>query len=116
MLRRKNRLFLFVALLIALPVSGLDRTCHAAEHARPASGKPSDAIKGTWVSPRETLTFNANGTIVYKGKRYYYAVSNGGAIQLTGRSGSSLTIPYTLVSGRLTLTVDGKATTYTRKR
>ncbi len=114
MLRKQH--LLLASLLIALPVSGLHQSCYAAEHARPASGKPSDMIKGTWVSAHETLTFNANGTIVYRGKRYYYAVSSGGAIQLTGRTGSSLTIPYTLVGNKLTLTVDGKATTYTRRR
>ena len=71
--------------------------------------------KGTWRGAKETLTFNANGTVIYRGKRYYYAVSNGGTIQLTGKQGSS-TIPYQLAGGNLTLTVDGRATVYTRRR
>lgn len=108
--------WLFAALLfIGLSVAGLPGDSHAAEPSRVRSGLPSAAIKGTWRSAKETLTFNANGTIIYKGKKYYYAVSNGGTIQLTGRRGS-LTIPYQLAGGKLTLTVDGRATVYTRKR
>ncbi len=112
----KRWLLLFATLLfVGLSVTGLSGICYAAEESRVGAGKPSASIKGTWHSAKETLTFNANGTIIYKGKRYYYAVSSGGTIQLTGKRGS-LTIPYQLAAGTLTLTVDGKATVYTRKR
>jgi hypothetical protein len=57
----------------------------------------------------------ANGTINYHGKRYYYAVSNGGMIQLKGRQGEK-TIPYQLSEGKLTLTEGGATTIYRRKR
>lgn len=116
MLRNEGRFMLFVAAMtIAVPVAGLSRDVHATEHVRTASNKPSDMIKGTWYSAKDRLTFNPNGTIIYKGKRYYYAVSSGGTIQLTGKRGSSLTIPYHLVGNKLTLTIDGKAIVYTRR-
>jgi hypothetical protein len=75
---------------------------------------PSAAIRGTWYSENGSITFKNNGTINFKGKRYYYAVSNGGLIQLTGKR-SSNAIPYQLAGGKLTLTVNGKTTVYTRK-
>lgn len=77
--------------------------------------KEERSLRGTWYSEKGTLTFRDNGTINYKGRRYYYAVSNGGMIQLTGRH-SSNAIPYQLAGGKLTLTADGKSTVYTRKR
>jgi hypothetical protein len=80
-----------------------------------AGEKPSTAIKGTWYSENRSITFKNNGTINFKGKKYYYAVSNGGLIQLTGKR-SSNAIPYQLSGGKLTLTINGKATVYTRKR
>jgi hypothetical protein len=112
----KRWFWLFAALLFTgLSVIGLSGNGYATEQSRVRSGMPSASIKGTWHSAKETLTFNANGTINYKMKRYYYAVSNGGTIQLTGKSGS-LTIPYQLAGGKLTLTVDGRAMVYTRRR
>ena len=102
-------------MLATLLFIGLSGNGYAAEQSRAGSVKPSAAIRGTWHSAKETLTFNANSTIIYKGKRYYYAVSTGGTIQLTGKHGS-VTIPYQLAGGKLTLTVDCKATVYTRKR
>ena len=110
----------WISLLATLSFACLLVTGHsgkgfAAEHPRTGSINPSAAIKGTWYSAKETLTFNANGTIIYKGKRYYYAVSTGGTIQLTGKHGS-LAFPYQLAGGKLTLTVNGKSTVYTRRR
>ncbi|MBI5625697.1 MAG: hypothetical protein HY935_00605 [Nitrosomonadales bacterium] len=112
-----KRRFLLSATLLFFGMSVIDLSGkgYAAEQSRVRSGQPSASIKGSWYSAKETLAFNANGTIIYKGKRYYYAVSSGGTIQLTGKRGS-LTIPYQLAGGKLTLTVDGKATVYTRKR
>ena len=81
-----------------------------------AASKPSISITGTWYNLQgTTLTFKANGTINYHGKKYYYAVSNGGMLQLKGKHGE-MTIPYQLVSGKLTLTVNGKARLYSRRR
>jgi len=87
----------------------------AAQHSRGMTTKEELSLRGAWYSTKETLTFKDNGTINYKGKRYYYAVSNGGLIQLTGKR-SSNAIPYQLAGGRLTLTVHGKSTVYTRTR
>lgn len=112
----KCRFLIFAALLFfALPVAVLSGNGYAAEQSRAGSGNPSKQIQGTWYSAKETLTFRANGTIIYKGKRYYYAVSSGGTIQLAGKHGS-LTIPYYFAKGKLTLTVNGKQTVYTRRR
>jgi len=107
--------FLFVMLSFAgVNVAGFSGSSYAAEPPRTGSGKPSAAIVGTWHSEKETIRFNKNGTILYKGKSYYYAVSTGGTIQLTGKNGS-LTFPYQLAGGKLTLTINGKSTVYTRR-
>ncbi|MDO8263380.1 MAG: hypothetical protein Q7T21_09145 [Gallionella sp.] len=112
----KRWFWLFATLFfMGLSVTGLSGNGYAAGHSHAMSAMPSAAIKGTWHSAKGTLTFNANGTIIYQGKRYYYAVSNGGTIQLTGKHGSR-TLPYQLSGGKLTLTVDGRATVYTRRR
>lgn len=112
----KHGFWLLAALSLGgLSAMGLPGNGYAAEQARHMAAKPSAAIKGTWRSAKETLTFNADGTAIYRGKRYYYAVSTGGTIQLTGKHGSA-TIPYQLAGGKLTLTVDGKSTVYTRKQ
>ncbi len=77
---------------------------------------PSKSIAGTWYNSKgSAMTFKADGTINYHGKRYYYAVSNGGIIQLKGRQGE-MTIPYQLSKGKLTLTEGGQATIYRRKK
>lgn len=107
----KHRFLLFAALLFI----GLSGNGHAAGQFHAGSGNSSTQIKGTWQSAKSTLTFRADGTIIYKGKRYYYAVSNGGTIQLTGTHGS-MTIPYFFNAGKLILMIDGKETVYTRRR
>lgn len=81
-----------------------------------AKDRPSDAIKGTWYSESGSITFKNDGTINYKGKRYYYAVSSGGFIQLEGKNRSSRALPYQLTGGKLILTEDGKPIVYLRKK
>ena len=112
-----NRRILLITMLlhIGFSVAGLSGIGYAAAETRAGSGKPSASIIGTWHSANGSLTFNANSTIMYKGKRYYYAVSSGGLIQLT-RKNSSLTIPYQLAGGKLILTTNGKPTVYNRKK
>src|SRR5450755_549681 len=102
----RSFLLLAVLLLIGLPVGGF-----AAQRPFGMATKTEKSIRGTWYSAEGKLTFKDNGTINYKGKRYYYAISNGGMIQLSGKH-SSNAIPYQLAGGKLTLTVDGKATVY----
>lgn len=77
--------------------------------------RPSSGVIGTWHNERGAkLTFRSNGTIIYHGKKYYYAVTNGGIIQLKGRRGE-VTIPYSLAGEKLTLTEDGEKSVYKRK-
>ncbi len=102
-------------LLAALFLMGLSDGCFAAQRSHGMVTKAEQSLRGTWYSAEGSITFKDNGTINYKGKRYYYAVSNGGLIQLTGKH-SSNAIPYQLAGDKLTLTVDGQATVYSRQR
>ena len=105
-----SRGLLLLAMLFSLLFSlGWSGNVHAANIT-------SASITGTWSSAQgKTLTFRANGTINYHGKRYYYAVSSGGFIQLKGKD-SDLSIPFQLARGKLTLTEGGKTTVYRRRR
>jgi hypothetical protein len=96
-------------LFVMLFTLGLAGNVHAAS-------KTSASIAGTWYAAHgKSITFKKNGTINYHGKRYYYAVSSGGFIQLKGKN-SDKTIPFELSHGKLTLTEDGVTTVYKRKR
>jgi len=102
-------------LLIAIfVVMGLTSNVYAAERSGATPSKPAKSLTGTWHGTEGTITFRANGTIDYDGKRYYYAVTNGGLIQLN-RKGTNRAIPYHLSGGKLTLTVNGKSQIYTRR-
>jgi hypothetical protein len=101
-----SRGLLLFAMLFSLGLSG---NVHA-------ESKTSASIVGTWYGAHgKSITFKKNGTINYHGKRYYYAVSSGGFIQLKGKHGEK-TIPFQLVHGKLTLTEDGEITVYRRRR
>ena len=88
---------------------------YASERSHGMVTQAEKSLRGTWHSATGSITFKDNGTIKYKGKRYYYAVSNGGFIQLSGKN-SERTIPYQLYGDKLTLIENGKATVYLRKR
>jgi hypothetical protein len=104
-------LLLFAALfLTGLPAAGI-----AAERSHGMVTKAERSLRGTWYSAEGPVTFRSNGTVRFRGKRYYYAVSNGGMIQLSGDR-SSNAINYQLAGDQLTLTMDGRSTVYTRKR
>ncbi|MGA8863877.1 MAG: hypothetical protein WBM09_02670 [Gallionella sp.] len=104
-------ILLFASLLFAgLPAGG-----YAAQHAYGIVTKAEKELRGTWYSAKNSITFSSNGTVRIKGKRYFYAVSDGGMIQLSGNN-SSDAISYQLFGGQLTLTIDGNTTVYTRKR
>jgi len=99
-------LFLF-AMLFSLGWSG---------NSNAAIKLTSASLAGTWQNERGIkLTFRKNSTIIYQGKKYYYAVSSGGYIQLKGKQGD-LTIPYQYRSGKLILTENGGATVYKRRK
>jgi len=102
-------------MLIALfVVMGLTSSVYAAERSGAALSKPAKSLTGTWYGTEGAITFKANGTIDYDGKRYYYAVTNGGLIQLS-RKGSNRAVPYHLSGGKLILTVNGKSQVYSRR-
>lgn len=104
-------LLLLSALLLAgLPAGGI-----AAERSHGMVTKAERSLRGTWYSAEGPVTFRSNGTVKFRGKRYFYAVSNGGMIQLSGTN-SSNAIYYQLAGDRLTLTMDGRSTVYSRKR
>jgi hypothetical protein len=104
-------LLLFSALLLTgLPAGGI-----AAERSHGMVTKAENSLRGTWYSAEGPVTFRSNGTVKFRGKRYFYAVSNGGMIQLSGNH-SSNAIYYQLAGDQLTLTMDGRTTVYSRKR
>lgn len=95
-------------LIMLLVLAGLPRFGIAGEN-------PSFAIRGTWHSDEGTLTFTSGGTVNYRGTSYFYAVTNGGIIQLQSRHGSKA-LSYQLAGDKLTLTTEGKTTVYMRER
>lgn len=105
----------FFLLLAALLLASLSDGGFAAQRPFGMVTKAESSLRGTWYSAKGSITFKNNGTVNFKGKRYYYAISNGGLIQLTGKH-SSNAIPYQLAGGKLTLMVDGEETVYSRKR
>jgi hypothetical protein len=101
-----SRFLLLFAMLFSLGWSGSSI----------AASNTSASLVGTWYSANgKSITFKRNSTVTYHGKRYYYAVSSGGFIQLKGKHGDK-TIPFLLSKGKLTLTEGGEATVYRRKR
>ena len=106
------RRFLLSVMLILM---GLVGGGYAPEGIAAVSGKPAKSLAGTWHSAAGEITFKANGTVNYEGKRYFYAAGSGGLIQLH-RKGSNRAIAYQLTGNKLTLTVNGKARVYYRKR
>jgi hypothetical protein len=103
-------LLLSALLLTGLPAGGI-----AAERSHGMVTKAESSLRGTWYSAEGPVTFRSNGTVKFRGKRYFYAVSNGGMIQLSGNN-SSNAIYYQLAGDRLILTMDGRSTVYSRKR
>ncbi len=110
MISSRHLVLLAVILLLGLPDAGF-----AAERSHAMVTKAEKSLRGTWYSATGSITFKDNGTIYYKGKRYFYAVSEGGLIQLSGNH-SVNAIPYQLYGGKLTLMENGKTTVYTRNR
>ena len=102
-------------LLLAAFLLGLSSVSFAAERFHGTVTKTERSLRGTWYSAERSITFKNNGTLHYKGKRYFYAITNGGLIQLSGKH-NSIAIPYQLSGGKLTLLVDGEERVYTRKR
>lgn len=104
-----------ILLCSVLFLAGLPAGSFASERSYGMVTKAEKSLRGRWYSETGSITFRNNGTVRLKGKRYFYAVSNGGMIQLSGHN-SSDAIYYQLFGGQLTLTVDGITTVYTRTR
>jgi hypothetical protein len=102
-------------LLAAISLLSFENASYASERSHGMVTKAERSLRGTWYGQKGSITFKDNGTINYKGKRYYYAVSSGGIIQLSGKN-SENAIPYQLYGDKLTLMENGKATVYSRKR
>ena len=102
-------------LLFSLLLTGLPTGAIAAERSHGMVTKAESSLRGTWYSAEGPVTFRSNGTVKFRGERYFYAVSNGGMIQLSGNR-SSNAIYYQLAGDQLTLTMDGRSTVYSRKR
>jgi len=101
-----SRLILLLTLFISL---GLTTNVQAA-------GVTSSTLAGTWYTENgKSITFRRNGTIKYRGTRYYYAVSSGGYIQFKNRH-KELTVPFTFYKGKLTLTEGGLSTVYRKNK
>jgi glucan-binding YG repeat protein len=105
----------FMLLFVALCIMGMSDGIFAAQRSQGMVTKAEKSLRGTWYSAEGSITFKDNGTVNIKGKRYYYAVSNGGMIQLNGRHNSN-GMPYQLAVGKLTLTIDGQTKVYFRKK
>ena len=102
-------------LLVTLMIVGLSDDAIASQRYHGFATKADRLLQGTWYSSEGAITFKANGTVHYHGKRYFYAVSNGGLIQLSGKHRSNA-IPYQLAGGKLTLMENGEEVVYTHKR
>ncbi len=102
-------------LLTALLLTGLPAGGIAAERSHGMVTKAESSLRGSWYSAEGPVIFRSNGTVRFRRKRYFYAVSNGGMTQLSGNS-SSNAIYYQLAGDQITLTMDGRSTVYSRKR
>lgn len=103
-------LLLFATLLFM----GMSASAYAAQRPHTALNKHAELLRGTWYSAEGEITFNANNTLIYKGKRYYCAIASG-TIQLSKKRSTSM-IPYRISDDKLILTVNGKETVYSRNR
>jgi RNase P/RNase MRP subunit p29 len=74
--------------------------------------KHQEKLLGSWVSAEGKVVFNANNMLVYKGKKSYYAIAQG-TIQISKKKTTQL-LPYRFIDGKLIITDEGQATTYTR--
>lgn len=84
-----------------------------------AAGPPATVLNrhlakllGTWMSADGEVTFNANGTLIYRGQKNYCAIAQG-TIQISKRH-TSVILPYRFVDGNLLITDGGSVTTYKR--
>ena len=101
-----------ILMLAALGMTGLAVTSHAEAPPGMMLNKHLEKLLGTWSSAEGSVTFNANSTIVYQGKKYFCAIAQG-TIQISKRKTTSI-LPYRFQDGKLLITDGGSVTTYTR--
>jgi len=61
-------LLLSALLLTGLPAGGI-----AAERSHGMVTKAESSLRGTWYSAEGPVTFQSNGTVKFRGERYFYA-------------------------------------------
>lgn len=106
----KPLMFLLMTLAFVTPLA-------SAENARKPVGKETSAgqketLIGVWHGEDGTTTFNADGSLISNGQKYFYTAKDG-VITLIREDGA-VTIPYQLSGGKLVVIMDGVATTLTR--
>ncbi|NOU01579.1 MAG: hypothetical protein HOO95_08425 [Gallionella sp.] len=102
--------FLRVVLLLAT-LGLMNMVTHA--HAETAMvNKHLVKLLGTWQSDKGAVTFNANRTCVYLGKKYICAIADG-AIQIKKRK-AVIVLPYRFQNGQLLISDHNVMSTYTR--
>lgn len=79
----------------------------------PAPSGGGGGLVGIWTSPRETIEFRADGTMIFAGQSVRYA-AHGDAITISGPAGSA-DIQYRLEGDTLTVTANGQRETYARR-
>lgn len=104
------RCVLLLGILLA-PACAIERAS-AAEPQATVLNRHLAKLLGTWRSAEGEVTFNANGTLVYKGKKDFCAIAQG-TIQISKRH-TSVILPYRFVNDNLLITDGGTVTTYQR--
>lgn len=100
-------------MLAALGLAGF-AVNSSAETEQPVTVLNKHLVKllGTWTGAEGEVTFNANGTIVYKGQKNYCAIAQG-TIQISKKKTSTI-LPYRFLEGKLLISDGGSVSTYTR--
>lgn len=100
-------------ILMLLVFAGGAYSAHStAETEAVVMNKHLGKLLGTWTSAEGDVTFKANNTIIYKGKRHLCAIAQG-TIQISKKKVSKI-LPYRFLDGKLLITDGGSVTTYTK--
>lgn len=110
-MRTKKLQWILITCLLLAPFS-VTELASASEQAPMVLNRHLAKLLGTWTSDDGDVTFNANGTLIYKGKKDYCAIAQG-TIQISKRH-SSVILPYRFVNDNLLITDSGTVATYKR--
>lgn len=100
-----------ILLFIALLMVSLALPSYAETPAGTSLNKHFEKLQGTWRSSDDEVIFNANNTMVYKGKKHFCAIAQG-TIQISMKK-TSMILPYRFLDGKLLITDGGVVTSYT---